>query len=224
MKRAGTTRKVALVLAFLSLVLPMVGGCLRRPGKQPTKLTYRLPTKITIAVGKELPGTGIRYERMSEKGAHMTIKGQQALKRKGDSLDWSGNLAPGVSGDLALRVVWHTEDQLHLVGRATLEIDDVNPRTGPILTSSPVSYTGPVAYGVARGAGIPGSPITYEGRTEEGAKLGGIEGYPYRKTGDSILWEGTLRDGVYLRLDVRVLQYDDKGLRAGGLATLWIGS
>ena len=54
--------------------------------------------------------------------------------------------------------------------------------------------------------------------------MGGMEEYPYRKTGDSILWEGALRDGVCARLDLRVLQFDDKGLRVGGLVTLWIGS
>jgi len=54
--------------------------------------------------------------------------------------------------------------------------------------------------------------------------MGGVEGYAYRKVGDSIFWEGSLRDGVYLRLDVRVVQFDDSGLRVTGLATIWIGS
>jgi len=52
--------------------------------------------------------------------------------------------------------------------------------------------------------------------------LGGIDGYPYRKLADSILWEGKLREGVFLRLNVRVLLISDDSLRVGGMATIWI--
>ena len=85
-----------------------------------------------------------------------------------------------------------------------------------------MTYYAPVAYGMAPGALIPGTLYSYVGTTEEGAELSGIEGYPYRKSGDSIIWNGKLRDGVYLKLNARVVQYDDKGLRVGGIATIVI--
>lgn len=202
----------------------LLTGCLLRPGKQPSRLTYKLPTKLTVAVGETLPGTDIRYDHLTERGAIVLIEGQEALKRKGDSLDWRGSLLPGVSLDLGLRVAWHTEDELHLVGMAKVVIEDAQPRAATISTSSPIKYSGPVVYGLAKGAAIPGSTVTYDGESDEGVKLGGIQGYPYRRVGDSIFWEGLLRDDVYIRLDVRVLQFDSKGLRVGGLATLWLGS
>ena len=217
----GLRRLVLLVGVFSASVL--IGGCLLRPGNESSDLTYRLPTKLTIAAGHALPGTDIRYDHMNEKGAHVLYRGQQALKRKGDSLDWRGSPLPGVSVDLRLRVVWYTEEELHLVGTAKIVIDDVQPRAATISTSSPIKYGGPVVYGLAKGAALPGSGVTFEGATEEGLKLGGIDGYPYRKVGDSIFWEGSLRDGVYIRLDVRTLQFNDKSLRVGGLVTLWIG-
>ena len=210
------------VRCFVASVL--LTGCLLRPGKQPSRLTYKLPTKVTVAMGEVLPGTDIRYDHLSERGAIVMIKGQEALKRKGDSLDWRGSPLSGVSLDLGLRVAWHTEDELHLAGIAKVVIEDAQPRAATIPTSSPIKYGGPVVYGLAKGAAIPGSTVTYEGETEEGVKLGGIQGYPYRKVGDSIFWEGSLRDDVHIRLDVRVLQFDSKGLRVGGLATLWLGS
>lgn len=212
------------LLVCVSLVALLAVGCLLKPGKTPSRLTYKLPTKLTIAAGDVLPGTGVRYERMSEKGAYVLIKGQEALKRKGDSLDWSGSPVAGVSVDLKLRVVWYTETELHLVGTAKIVIEDIKPRQMDISTSSPITYAGPVAYGLAKGASIPGTAMTFEGETDEGARLGGLGGYPYRKVGDSIFWEGALRDGVYIRLDVRALQFDEKSLRVGGLVTLWIGS
>lgn len=52
--------------------------------------------------------------------------------------------------------------------------------------------------------------------------MGGIDGYPYRKLADSILSEGKLREGVFLRLNVRVLLITDDSLRVGGMATIWI--
>lgn len=214
----------ALLCIGLVLAMVVVVGCLRKPGRGSSTLTYRLPTKLTVAVGSSIPGTDIRYEGMTKDGARVIIEGQPALKRSGDSLDWSGSPLDGVEVDLKLRVAWVTEDELHLLGTAKVVIQEASPRTEPIVTSSPIKYVGPVAYSVGKEAAIPGSPLTYEGETAEGARLGGMEEYPYRKTGDSILWEGTLRDHVYARLDVRVVQFDNKGLRVGGLVTLWIGS
>jgi hypothetical protein len=214
------------ILPILLAALVLVTGCLpgARNRARPGSLLYNLPTTITISRGETLPGTSIRYEQMEERGARVLINGQTALKRRGDSLDWEGEPQPGVPVDLRMRVVWFTEEQLHLVGTGRIEVYDAQPRVGPISTSSAISYSGPVAYSVTRGSKIPGTVITYEGHSDEGVKLGGIEGYPYRRLGDSILWEGRLRDGVFIRLDVRVVQYDDRTLRVGGLVTLWLGS
>jgi hypothetical protein len=214
-------RKLVLVAAlFAAGVLLMAGCLLTKSDTQTGKLTYKLPAELSIKIGSELPGTGIVYESMGADGAHVVIKGQKALKRKGDSLDWRGNPAAGVSVDLKMRVAWFTDKELYLVGTAQIVIDGVSPRAAAIPSSLPIKYTGPVAYGLAQGATIPGSIVSYAGQTTDGAKLGGIEGYAYRKLGDSILWEGTLRDGVYIRLDVRVAQFDEKGLRVAGLVTL----
>jgi hypothetical protein len=218
-------RQLAVLGGACLAVLVVVGGCtFGKSSGQAGRMTYNLPTKLTISAGSELPGTGIRYVCMGQDGAEVSIQGQQALKRKGDSLDWGGKLIPGVSIDLKQRVVWYTEKELHLVGTAKIVVDDTAPQASKTGSKSPVKYSGPVVYSVARGSPIPGSTVTFDDRTTDGAKLGGIEGYPYRKGGDSILWEGTLREGVYIRLDVRVLQFDSKAMRVGGLVTLWIGS
>ena len=221
MQRA--VRALRFGLLFI-LVVPLLTGCLRSAGEQPGELTYKLPTKITVPLGGTLPGTDIRYEGMADNAADVRIRGQKALKRKGDSLNWEGDVLDGVAVNLTLRVVWYTEQELHLVGTAKLTISDVDPQPSAILETSPIRYDGAVAYGLATGAVIPGSTIVYEGKRDQGAELSGVEGYPYRREGDSIVWKGTLRPGVYSRLSLRVVQYNDRSLRVVGLISLWIGS
>mgnify|MGYP001136444779 CR=1 FL=1 len=75
---------------------------------------------------------------------------------------------------------------------------------------------------VDRGQPIPGTPITYVGQTEDGAELGNVEGYPYRKLGDSIQWEGKLRDGIWLQLNARTAFVTEERLDIIGTADLWI--
>lgn len=212
-------RSSALILIILAVM-----GCAIGPGQQQTKLTYNLPTTISLTMGSALPATNIRYERMADEGVYVTIQGQQALKRKGDSLDWSGTPTAGVSVKLSQRIVWYNEREMQLVGTARITIDGVQPRAMPVNTILPIHYSGAVAYNMAKGGRIPGSTLTFEGRAEEGARLGGIDGYPYRKVGDSVFWEGMLRDGVYLKLDLRVVQFDDRGMRLAGIANLWIAA
>ncbi|MHB0857482.1 MAG: hypothetical protein ACYC5M_07915 [Anaerolineae bacterium] len=217
------TKRTARLFYIVALLFTLV-GCIGKPVQPGGALTYTLPTAMTIQVGQELLRTGIRYERMSEEGAYLRIGGQDALKRKGDSVDWKGSPMAGVGVDLGMRVLWYTEEAVHLAGTATLDVEGANPRPGGATTTSAMSFTGPVAYAVGTGANIPGSTLRYEGVAEEGARLSGVDGYPYRKVGDSILWEGVLRDQVSLRLELRVVQFDAQGLRVAGVATVWIGA
>ncbi len=214
-------RLLLLVLAG-TIVLGAV-GCLRSSDEGLVELTYQAPVKVTVKPGEDIPGTDITYVGMGEGGAvELLIGGQQATKQKGDSLDWQGTPVEGVEVDLNLRIAWYDSEAMHVVGTCQIEIDrpTVEPVTVP--TSALMTYYAPVAYGMAPDALIPGTLYRYAGAAEEGAELSGIEGYPYRKSGDSIVWNGKLRDGIYLKLNARVVQYDDKGLRVGGIATIVI--
>jgi hypothetical protein len=205
------------------LLLLVMAGCLLRQGRASSALVYTLPTRITIQAGETLAGADIRYSHMDENGAHVTINGQPALKRRGDSVNWSGEPRPDVNVDLRLRVVWINEAQIELLGTAKVTVKNAQPRRTDLVTPSPMEYGGPVAYNVSQGSTIPGTLLTYEGETEDGARLGHMDGYPFRRVGDSIFWEGTLADGVYVRLDLRAVQYSERRLSIGGWATLWIG-
>ncbi len=211
-------------VVLLGLVALLMTGCLGRQAEEPTTYEYSLPTTITVSVEETVPGTDIVYQGRTDRGARVVIGGLEADKRVGDSLDWNGSPIDGVTVDLTLRVVRYTTHSLTLVGTARVVVEDAQPRVASIVTTSPVKYSGVVAYGVEVDSVIPGSVVRYVGSTEQGAELGGIEGYPYRKVGDSINWEGMLRDDVHISLEVRVVQFNENGMRVAGIVTLWLGS
>ena len=213
--------KRTLVLAMIILTLAALSGCIAKPGESPTVLSYSLPTTLSIALGEALPGTDIVYARFTEDGPRFTIDGQDALKKVGDSVRWKGVHAPGVEVDLKLRVAHASEQSVRLVGTAKVTISDAAPKAAPS-NETRIKYTGPVAYGVSPEGIIPGTPLTYVGVHEESAELGGLGEYPYRSVGDSILWEGSLSANTWIKVDVRVVQFDEKGLRVAGLVTLWV--
>ena len=222
MKSGGWKRRLKVFIA-LGLLLVGVVSCDLGSGKGPVELTYTAPVEISVKAGENLPGTSIRYVGQSEKGAEVLIAGQHAFKQKGDSLDWKGDPVEGASVDLSMRILWFTEDALHLVGTGKVVVRQPDPQPAFIQTDWPLKFTNaPVTYGVARNEYIPGTTIEYLGKEEEGAHLGGIDGYPYRKGADSILWDGKLREKVYLRLNVRVLYIGENSLRVGGTANIWI--
>lgn len=212
------------IVAIMAAALALLSGCMIQPNRDPSRLDLDLAVTVTVPAQQELPGTGIRYEYQDNSGAHVSIDGQPAVKRKGDSLYWKGNLAEGVYADQRLRVVWHSDENLTLAGTVKLKLTNIAPSSGQVVTSSRITFSGPIAYSLATGAQIPGTTITYKGSTDEGAEFSGIDGYAFRRIGDSILWEGVLRDGVYLRLEGRVVQYNSSSLRVAGIVSVWIGA
>ena len=128
----------------------------------------------------------------------------------------------GVAVDESLRVAIVGEQTLHVAGTITIDIATPKPQTEPADESAPVHYKLPVAYNVVKGAAIPGTVITYLGKTDQGAQLGNVEGYAYRKEGDSIAWAGKLRDGVWVSLSLRTALVRDNALDVIGTADVWI--
>lgn len=218
-RRLSTRAPVLLLIALL-----LLAGCVRGEAEGANALVYTLPVHLTVEEGGFLAGTDIQYLGRAERGARLLIAGAEADKRTGDSLDWEGELLPGATVRLSLRVISYSETLLRVAGTAHITVRDVAPRAATVDREAPVRYSGVVAYGVANGDRLPGTPVRYVGPAPEGAQLAGLDGYPYRKTGDSIVWEGLLRDGVSLALELRVVQYDDASLRVAGVVTLYFAN
>ena len=207
-------------LPLLTLLAASAISCLPWQLQPEGQLVYAGPTEQGIPAGDFLPGTDIQYVGLTDQGAEVLIGGQQAVKKKGDSLDWDGHPLPGVTLNLNQRIVWFTEEKLHAAGTARLALEGTQPVAMPFPEESPALYKLPTTYNVKRGETIPGTTITYVGSSEKGAELSGVEGYPYRKLGDSIVWKGKLRERVFLQLNVRVIFIAEDFIRVAGTAAL----
>ncbi len=209
------TRFASLILTgLLALVL---AGC---PATSSGTLTYNGPTEQTVAMGSTIPGSNIRYVGYSEAGAEVLINDQRALKKVGDSLDWKGTPVPGVQVEMAQRILAANAQRLQTVGTVKVIVSDVRPELATFPDKPALDYKVAVSYTVRKGETVPGTLISYKGKTDEGAEFAGVSGYPYRKLGDSLAWTGRLRGNVYLDMTLRVIAYGDEFVTLGGLATI----
>ena len=214
-------KRIAVILVALALIVSLLPACQRKSIGGPLELIYTAPFETGIEQGSDLPGASVHYVGLSDKGAEILIDDQTAFKQKGDSLDWKGRPVEDVDLDLTLRVLWFTEETLYVGGAAKVTLWNPTPEVASIPTEVPVSYSNaPVTYRVEKGDYIPGTLVKYVSKQEEGIELSGVEGYPYRKFGDSIIWEGKLREKVYLQLNVRVLLITESFINVTGTATL----
>lgn len=211
---------------LLLLVLLAVSACGAQDWHE--SLVYTGPIEIGIESGTFLGGTDIQYLGETGQGAQVIIGGQQAIKRIGDSLEWAGEMVPGVMVDLSLRIVFITQDMLQTAGTVRVTVEGANPvveavgTSGDVDTPAGVHYVLPVVYRVPQGSAIPGTTITYEGQEADGAHLGNVEGYAYRRVGDSILWHGRLLPGAWLDLTLRTALITEGQLDVVGTADIWI--
>lgn len=201
------------------LTLLLLTGC---EAEWINRLPYAGPIEVSVDQGKFLPGTDIQYLGHTEKGAEVSIAGQGAVKKLGDSLDWRGDMVRGVAVDQTLRVALIKREALHSIGTVRVIVTNPTIEPGSVNQSAPVHYKLPVGYHVEIGRTIPGTTLAYQGKTGTGAELANIEGYPYRKVGDSITWQGKLREGLWLELSLRVVLFTESQLDVIGTADLWI--
>lgn len=231
-----------LVLLLLACSLPSLSGLgSSAPSATPTPmgdfLTFLLPVyTISLEPGDIVPGTRLRYVESSNSTYNVTIDGLAAVKRPGDSFAWSGVLAPGVSARYNLRLATTLLGQLTAAGPVEITVYNPEPIERPANTNVNASLyfsNAAVQYRVIEGGQIPGTNLTYSGYIDPAntsgqqvaqrmAQLSGTTGYPFVALGDSFTWFGQLRNGCWLRYNLRVAGIDDNGLRLAGTAELWL--
>jgi hypothetical protein len=202
------------------LVALMLAGCM--PEDWTTRLPYAGPVEIGIGSGELLAGTNIRYLGRNEQGAQVAFGDREMTRKIGDPVEWKGEMVSGVEVDETLRAILITDDTLQTAGTVRIIVNDPQPQVEEANTSAPVHFTLPVGYHVKVGEVIPGTTITYLGKTEDGAQLNREDGYDYRKLGDSITWEGKLRPGLWLELDLRTALITEEQIDVLGTAGIWI--
>ena len=170
---------------------------------------------------------------VNAESAEFAIEGLRSVRVAGDSLDYDGGWiteagasVAGTTYNVRLRLYRLGNDGVRAAGVHQLRVADVQPIERDVPTEGDATVQFPFTVGAAPGESFAGTTFGYAGEAEEGAALSGLPAgdYPYRRTGDSIRWTGTLRDdattSVLARYNLRLLSYDATGARVGGVVTL----
>lgn len=189
----------------------------------PNAVAFAGPNERRIGVGETIPGTDIQLVSINEQGAEFLIDGLRANRAIGDSLDYEGPWrgANGVTYSLRLRVYNIGSNSVRAAGVHRLVVENIQPVEQQVnLTGTTVSV--PYAASVNTGQTMKGLTFGYAQSTDRGAEITGLPAdvFPYRKLGDSIVWEGQLRPDILIEYNLRVLLYNNSNLQVGGIATL----
>jgi hypothetical protein len=215
------SRRFILVSVVLLLGGAALSACSFIPGMGGGgRLTYDGAVEHSVAVGQQVPGTSIQYVSWTDQGAQIMIDDQLALKKPGDSLDWKGTVAPGVDVSMPQRIVLADASRIQTVGTVRVTVAAANPQPAPFPGGGRYVYKIGAGHTVRTGEMIPGTTLTFLGRTDEGAQFGGMDGYPFRRIGDSVVWQGQLTGGVHVEMTYRVGAYTDDIVTVAGLGTI----
>ncbi len=221
-----------LLLTGCGMRFPGLGTATPQPFPTPVgdTLPFSIPTyNVELLPGGRVPGTQLIYVRQRETNAYeVTIDGQAVLKQPGDSFLWQGIIAPGVFGRYNLRLQPIFLSNLQAAGNVDITIFNPEPveLTAFNLTPGVVYFpAAPVAWRVLPQTVIPGTNFVYmgaEGEVIQLARLGDVALPPFA-AGDSLVWQGRLRQNVLVRFDLALQTPEADGvLPVRGSATLWL--
>ncbi len=220
-KNLTQQQKFNKLLLILVLFTGIMVSCNGNPLPVNT-LIYSGPVEVGIDAGKFLPGTDIKYTGIENDKAHFDIGTMPSLKLRGDSVTWSGKFNQNVQGNLSLRLLLFDQSAAHLAGTVKVVVRNAKPVKAVLPEKWAVTYSLPVSYDVKVGQNIPGTTITYDGKSDKGAKIGGVSDYPYRQIADSITWAGHPAADANLKLVMRVIYFTASQLRLAGIATIGV--
>ena len=229
-KLLGSILFTVLVIVASSCSLPFIG---KEDDSTPTPspddiVTFDIPLyNTTLSPGETVQATQLAYVGREGSAYKVTIDGQEALKRAGDSFQWRGIIAPGVSAHYNLRIS-PTFSSSDILAIGSVELNIFNPvpvqldNPGADSTAELHFSNVKIDHKVLPGGQVPGTPFVFEEMTVDGARFSGVEGYSYRSVGDSLFWSGRLRGNVAANLEMRVAGLNEERVRLIGIAELWI--
>ena len=187
-------------------------------------IAFAGPTEMRIEIGEFIRGTDIQLSAIVDGRAQFLFSGLRAERIAGDSLDFDGtwpNIG-GVNYLLRLRVYRVTEEYVRAAGVHRLVIEGIQPIHQPAMALQEnllkVTYTGSITPGDQ----LKGTTFGYVGKAEQGAEISGIPAgdFPFRKTGDSLRWQGMLRPDLPSQFDLRIVHYGESSVQVAGFVSL----
>ncbi len=187
-------------------------------------IAFTGPTEMRIEVGEFIRGTDIQLTGIVDSRAEFLFSGLRAERIAGDSLDFDGPWPHigGVDYLLRLRVYHMTEEYVRAAGVHRLVIQGVQPIHQPAMALQENTLKIPYTGSVGPGDQLKGTTFGYIGHGEQGAEISGIPAgdFPFRKTGDSLRWQGMLRPDLPSQFDLRIVNFGDYSVQVAGIVSL----
>ncbi len=187
-------------------------------------IAFAGPTKMRIDIGETIRGTDIQLGGIVDGRAEFLFAGLRAERIAGDSLDFDG-VWPNTSGVdylLRLRVYRVADGYVRAAGVHRLVIEGIQPVHQPTLAVNKDSLKIPYTGSAIVGENLKGTTFGFAGFDEQGAEISGIPAgdFPFRKTGDSLRWQGMLRPDLPCVFNLRIVRYGEDSVQVAGLVTL----
>ncbi|MEM7129955.1 MAG: hypothetical protein AAF702_26735 [Chloroflexota bacterium] len=192
---------------------------------EPGVISFQGPTEKRINIGETIPGTDIQLTSIDDQGANFQIAGYNSRRATGDSLDFDGGWSglDGITYTVRLRIYRIGSESVRAAGVHQMVIQNIQPVAGPVPQHDQYLRV-PFSIAANSGENLKGLTIGYVGSADRGGELSGLSGdeYPFRKIGDSISWEGTVRNDIPVRYSLRVLYYGANSIRVGGTVAVYL--
>ena len=186
-------------------------------------IAFAGPTEMRIDIGESIRGTDIQLSGIVDGRAEFFFAGLRAERIAGDSLDFDGAWPSinGVNYNLRLRVYRVAEGYVRAAGVHRLVVEEIQPVHQPVMLNEDapkIPYTGSATVGQL----MKGTTFGYAGFNEQGAEITGMltGDFPFRKTGDSLRWQGTLRPDLPSVFNLRIVRYSESSVQVAGIVAL----
>ncbi len=115
-----------------------------------------------------------------------------------------------------------TEDYVRAAGVHRMVIEGIQPIHQPSMALQENTLKIPYTGSVGPGDQLKGTTFGYIGHGDQGAEISGIPAgdFPFRKTGDSLRWQGMLRPDLPSQFELRIINYGENSVQVAGIVSL----
>lgn len=182
--------------------------------------------EVVLAPNETVSGTQLRF--LGKEGNVYTVSqdGVMGDIPSGNSFNWRGVIGPGAIGDYRLKLLQTFSDN-ELRANGTVAVTIFEPveveRLLPQTDIKPLQFVNmPVNYLIPVGSQVPGTTLIYDGQQVGAHLFSGTSSLNRFFLEDEILWNGFLRDNIYIQNSLKLQAVSETGLQMTGTVTLYI--